>query len=79
MQAHLEQARAMVLGQVPLCQPGQQPVFYSTVAEFVRNFEPLSEEERDSVKEYTDQEERLRFLDKSVRRLIRGEFAINYP
>jgi hypothetical protein len=80
MQAYLEQARAMALDQAPLCELGnQRPVFHSTLREFVKSFEPLSEEELDSVKEYIDPNERLRFFDKSVRRIVRGEFAINYP
>ena len=80
MHAHVERARAMVLGRAPLCDLGEgRSIYFADVCRFFRSFS-MSPAEEETIRGVVDDGERLRAFDRFVRRLYRlPGFAIQYP
>lgn len=81
MRGCVERAGAMIVDGVPLCERrAGPPVFFSTLARFLRALEPLSAGERAAIRGLVEEDERRRLFDRFVRALYRlPGFATAYP
>jgi hypothetical protein len=80
MNARVEQARAMMVDQLPLCQKENgQKIYFSSFQDFFHKIGPLTQEESTVAAKITNPAERDRLFDQFVRRMLKfPEVGIEY-
>jgi hypothetical protein len=81
MHKHVHKARDMTVDRAPLCTlHSGQAVYYSTICDYISEFEPLCEHERTYLRELADESDRLRLFNRFVRQLVNiPNIVIQYP
>lgn len=81
MADHVECARAMTLGQEPLCHTRDgRPVFFASIVSFLYSLEALDEREREAVRPLVDLGQRVLLFERFVRALEREpDVVIHFP